>query len=74
MQWAKAMRGLDHLETRIPRLGKVPTNAHLAIAALTGYLNLRFSGKWERGRPKLKAFSKKFETAFPELATLRPSA
>ena len=74
MQWTKAMRGLDHLETRIPRLGKVPTNAHLAIAALTGYLNLRFAGKWERGRPKLKAFSKKFETGFPDLAALRPSA
>lgn len=74
MQWKKAMRGLDLLETRIPRMGKVPTAAHLAIAAVTGYLALRFDGKWERGRPKLKAFSKKFEANFPELAALRPSA
>lgn len=70
-QWQKSMRGLDQLEANLPRMGKSPTAAHLAVAALTGYLALRFEGKWERGRPKLKAFVRKFEASFPELAAMR---
>lgn len=73
-QWTKATRGLDHLEANLPRMGKTPNTAHLAIAALTSYLSLRFEGKWERGRPKLKAFSKKFRANFPELAALCPKS
>lgn len=74
LQWSKVIRGLDYLETRIPRIGKVPNSAHLAIAAMTGYLNLRFNGKWERGRPKLNGYTKKFTKAYPDLAKLLPSA
>lgn len=73
-QWEKVTRGLDRLESNLPRMGKTPTAAHLAVMALTGYLSLRFEGKWERGRPKLKAFVRKFETSFPELAALRSKA
>lgn len=73
-QWRKAMRGLDTLETRIPRMGKNPTAAHIAIAAVTGYLALRFDGQWERGHPKLKAYGKKFAANYPALAPLMPSA
>jgi glutathione S-transferase len=74
LQWRKAMRGLDLLETRLPRMGKTPSAAHLAIAAVVGYLALRFDGKWERGRPKLKAYAKKFAANYPAAAELLPSA
>ncbi len=74
IQWRKAMRGLDALENRIPRMGKTPTAAHLAIAAVVGYLALRFDGKWERGRPKLKGYAKKFAANYPDVAKLMPSA
>ncbi|MBW3098733.1 glutathione S-transferase family protein [Pseudohoeflea coraliihabitans] len=74
LQWRKVTRGLEVLEKRLPRMGKSPTAAHLAIAAVLGYLNLRFEGQWERGRPKLKAFMRKFEANFPDLARLCPQA
>jgi Glutathione S-transferase len=73
-QWEKVTRSLDHLEANLPRMGRTPTAAHLAVASLTGYLNLRFEGKWERGRPKLKAFARRFEANFPQLAAMRPKA
>lgn len=71
-QWAKAERGMDHLEANMPRLGKTLNGGHFALAAMTSYLALRFPGQWERGRPKLKAFSRKFSLNFPELDDLRP--
>jgi glutathione S-transferase len=71
-QWSKVVRGLDHLEGNLPRLSKTPNGGQLALAALTGYLALRFSGQWERGRPKLKRWSAKFATNFPELDAMRP--
>ncbi|WP_420408972.1 glutathione S-transferase [Hoeflea sp.] len=73
-QWTKATRGLDHLEANLPRLPKTPNGGHLALAALTGYLALRFAGKWERGRPKLKRWSAKFGANFPDLDAMRPKA
>lgn len=73
-QWSKVERSLDHLEANLPRMGKQPTAAHLAVFAMTSYLALRFAGKWERGRPKLKAFIRKFEANFPNLAALKSQA
>lgn len=73
-QWEKASRALDHLEANLPRLTKAPHGGHLALAALTGYLALRFNGQWERGRPKLKRWSAKFASSFPELDAMRPHA
>ncbi|WP_417425977.1 glutathione S-transferase [Hoeflea sp.] len=74
LQWAKVTRALDHLENNLPRLTKAPNGGHLALAAATGYLALRFDGQWERGRPKLKRWSAKFASSFPELDALRPRA
>ena len=71
-QWEKAMRGLDQLETSLPRLGKKPDGGQLALRAMLGYLNLRYEGKWERGRPKLKRWAKGFDERFPQLAALAP--
>ncbi|WP_299864674.1 glutathione S-transferase family protein [uncultured Hoeflea sp.] len=73
-QWEKAGRALDHLEANLPRITKAPHAGHLALAALTGYLALRFDGQWERGRPKLKRWSAKFAASFPELDAMRPHA
>lgn len=71
-QWKKVERALDHLEANMPRTTKTLNGGHFALAALLGYLSLRFEGKWERGRPKLKNFPKKFETFFADYARLKP--
>tara|TARA_R110002020_G_scaffold189446_11_gene388569 strand:- start:13564 stop:14160 length:597 start_codon:yes stop_codon:yes gene_type:complete len=71
-QWTKATRGLDYLEANMPRSTKALNGGQLALATLIGYLALRFPGKWERGRPKLKRWSAKFASNFPELETMRP--
>ncbi len=41
---------------------------------MLGYLDLRFAGKWEKGRGKLKRWAARFDEKFPELAGLMPSA
>ena len=71
-QWRKATRGLDVLEADLPRLGKKLDGGQLALAAMLGYLALRFEGEWERGRPKLKRWAKRFDERFPDLAALKP--
>jgi len=71
-QWTKATRGLDYLEANMPRSTKVLNGGHFALAAMIGYLALRFSGQWERGRPKLKRWNTKFASGFPELEAMRP--
>lgn len=73
-QWDKATRGLDRLEASLPRLGKKADGGQIALRAMLGYLALRFEGRWERGRPKLKRWSSRFDERFPELAALAPHA
>jgi glutathione S-transferase len=73
-QWTKATRALDYLEANLPRITKAPNGGHFAIAAMLGYLSLRFPGQWERGRPKLKRWSAKFAASFPELDAMLPKA
>jgi len=53
-QWAKVLRGLDHLNANPPKLGKKITAGHIALRATLAYLDLRFAGKWEKGRSRLK--------------------
>ena len=71
-QWEKVVRGLDHLNANLPKTTKKVHGGHFALAALIGYLDLRFSGQWEKGRGKLKAWPKKFERFFPELQNMKP--
>lgn len=71
-QWQKVTRGLDHLEANLPKLGKKADGGQIALAALLGYLALRFEGQWERGRPKLKRWAKRFDERFPQFAALKP--
>ena len=73
-QWTKATRGLDYLEANLPRTTKSLNGGQLALAAMLGYLALRFAGQWERGRPKLKRWSAKFASSFPDLEPMRPHA
>jgi glutathione S-transferase len=73
-QWAKAARGLDHLNANLPKTGKSLHGGHFALASLLGYLELRFPGQWEKGRGKLKGWPKKFEKAFPDYAAMKPQA
>ena len=73
-QWEKAARGPDYLEKNLPRTTKKLHGGHFALAALLGYLALRFDGQWEKGRPKLKNWPKKFETFFPAYGAMKPQA
>ena len=72
-QWGKATTALDHLIAAMPKLPRKPTAGHMALRATLGYLDLRFPGKWERGRTKLKRWAARFDEKFPELAAYLPT-
>ena len=72
-QWSKVERGLDHLNANPPRLGKKPNAGHFALRSTLGYLDLRFAGKWEKGRGKLRRWATRFDEKFPELKALLPA-
>lgn len=71
-QWEKVTRGLDALEAGLPKFGKKTDGGQIALRAMLGYLELRFAGQWERGRPKLKRWARRFDERFPALAALVP--
>lgn len=70
--WKKAERTLDFLNETAPRLSAKIHGGHIALAAALAYLSLRFGHGWERGRPKLKRWLKRFSELHPELAELLP--
>lgn len=72
--WKKAERVLDLLNETAPRMGAKIHGGHIGIAAALGYLTLRFGNGWERGRPKLKRWFKRFAELHPELSALLPKA
>ncbi|MGH6762751.1 MAG: glutathione S-transferase [Phyllobacterium sp.] len=71
-QWEKATRGLDLLNANTPRVTTKLNGGQIALAAMLSYLNLRFEGKWERGRPKLKRWLTRFQELHPEVAAFLP--
>lgn len=73
-QMRRAFRGLDALERDVGRLGPEPTLAHFALAALLGWLDLRYRGQWEDGRPALVAWIAGFAQTFPAYEELKPRA
>ncbi|MBX3595997.1 MAG: glutathione S-transferase family protein [Rhizobiaceae bacterium] len=73
-QWDKATRGLDFLNANPPKLPKSINAGHLAVRAMIGYLDLRFAGKWEKGRSKLKRWAAKFDDKWPEISAKIPKA
>ncbi|HEY5819784.1 MAG TPA: glutathione S-transferase [Mesorhizobium sp.] len=73
-QWSKALRGLDQLNENPPKLPKTIHVGHIATRAMLAYATLRFEGKWEKGRGKLKRWAARFDARFPELAAQAPGA
>lgn len=73
-QWTKVIRALDHLESNAPDLNADLHGGHFSLAALLGYLDLRFQGKWEQGRGSLLAWIQSFGQKFGDYSSLRPRA
>lgn len=71
-QWSKVARALDLLNANPPKLPKSITTGQIALRATIGYLDLRFAGKWEKGRPRLKRWAARFDEKFPELKAAMP--
>lgn len=70
-QWEKVARGLDYLNANLPKTGAKLHGGHFALAALLRYIEVRFAGEWQRGRPKLKNWPQKFEKFFPDYAQFK---
>lgn len=70
-QWTRALRGLDRLEAEIDTLPGALNIGHFALAAMLAWIDLRFPGKWDSGRPKLRAWFEDFPRAFPPYADIR---
>ena len=64
--WVKVARGLDYLENHVPKTEKKLNGGHFALAALIGYLHLRYAGRWSVGRPRLAAWPRQFSALFHE--------
>jgi glutathione S-transferase len=73
-QWSKVVRGLDYLENNLPKTEKKLNGGHFALAALIGYLDLRFAGQWAEGRPKLAAWPQSFAKLFADYETMKSTA
>ena len=66
-QWAKITAALDLINANPPKMPKKITAGHMALRACLGYLALRFSGQWEKGRSRLVRWAARFDEKFPEL-------
>lgn len=71
-QWAKVSRGLAHLEKYPPKVTKRLHGGHFALAALLGYLALRFEGKWETNHPALVGWAESFPDHFRWYGSMKP--
>ncbi|NLS19262.1 glutathione S-transferase [Rhizobium sp. P40RR-XXII] len=73
-QWTKVSRALTHLDAEPPKIGKKLHAGHFALAALVGYLQLRFEGQWEADHAGLIDWAHKFEKHFPDFPAMKPQA
>lgn len=73
-QWTKAARGLAMIEENPPKIGRRLNGGHFALAALMGYLALRFEGRWEADHPKLVGWAEAFSEHFPFYDAMKPQA
>jgi len=69
-QWEKVTRALDHVV--LPKIGAKLHGSHFALAAMIGYLQLRFAGQWEERHADLTDWIARFEKSFPDFAALKP--
>ena len=72
MQMRKADRSLDYLEAHLDGIGEAVTIAHFALAALIGWMAIRFDGKIAGEHPKLQAWIEAFPERFPAYEQLKP--
>lgn len=72
-QWTKITAALDLLNANPPKLPKKITTGQMALRATLGYLALRFSGQWEKGRSRLVRWAARFDEKFPELKPAVPA-
>ncbi|XUY27702.1 glutathione S-transferase [Agrobacterium sp. rho-8.1] len=73
-QWSKVVRGLDYLNANLPKTEKKLHGGHFALAALIGYLELRFAGEWADGRKTLADWPETFGKRFKDYAEMKASA
>jgi len=73
-QWTKAKRTLDQLSAEVPKIGRKLHGGHFAMAAMLGYLQLRFEGEWEQDHSDLIGWLRAFEKKFPDYQALKPQA
>lgn len=71
-QWTKAKRTLDQVSAEMPKMGKKLHGGHFALAAMLGYLQLRFEGQWEEDHSDLIGWLRSFEKKFPDFQDLKP--
>ena len=72
-QWSKIAAALDLINANPPKLPKKITAGHLALRSTLGYLALRFSGQWEKGRGRLVRWAARFDEKFPQLKGCVPA-
>jgi glutathione S-transferase len=73
-QWTKVVRALDHLENNLPKTEKKLHGGHFALAAMIGYLDLRFNGLWAEGRPNLASWPNSFGKLFAAYGEMKSAA
>ncbi|NEI69810.1 glutathione S-transferase [Rhizobium lusitanum] len=71
-QWTKVSRALAHLDAEPPKIGRKLHAGHFALAALIGYLQLRFEGQWEADHAELIDWAHRFEKHFPDYPAMKP--
>ena len=72
-QWGKITRGLTEVADALPELEKKNIKI-IALAAVVGYLQLRFEGQWENQHKNIIEWMGEFEQRYPDVAELKPSA
>ena len=70
----KIKRGLAVLEAAPPALDPTPNVGQIALACLLGHRDLRFSGDWRAGHPKLVAWLDRFAARVPAFAATKITA
>ena len=73
-QWGKVMRGLDFLNNNCPSTNGELSAGHFALAAMLGYLDLRYGGKWQEGHENLLEWQSEFGRKFTPYEELKPAA
>jgi glutathione S-transferase len=73
-QWAKVVKSLDYLDRNLPKTGKKLHGGHFALAAMIGYLDLRFNGQWADGRPELASWPDTFAKRFAHFEEMKAAS